>query len=174
MRVIFVLVISFFIVASQSACAADNAMPSPTFWWTKMKDSEKASYISGLCDAFGSTNSSHGETLCKPINKLGTAEVPVFRFCVARYSFTKSGVVDEMPGVREFERFFSDEGHSHLPSWVAIAAFNDKACGENSVLPKLAALQEKGRCEYQLSTMRFNRFPAQSISAQEEVCKKLR
>ncbi|MFS2139676.1 hypothetical protein [Duganella sp. Dugasp56] len=140
--------------------------------WAARTDAEKAGYIDALCDTYPDfPNTTEGDLFCKPFDGKGKQ---VARFCSARWSFTKPHVADPAPGIRIFNQFYADKNHSDLPAWAVVAAYNDKACGESKVLPRLAAMQAKLLCLRQASGMAVDRYPTTAIDAQNAVCRAMK
>lgn len=145
--------------------------PSEAVQWLRRTDIEKSGYIDGLCDSFKAfPNAPEGEMTCKPYD---SKIKPVLRFCNARWAF-KDGSVDDSPGILVFDEFYIDKNHSDLPSWTVITAYNDKACGESRVLPRLTAMQAKLRCFRQLTDMTLGNFPAAAVAAQDAACRSMK
>jgi hypothetical protein len=159
------------VALSHCSLAIAEEWPSTAALWMQRTEVEKVGYIDGLCDGYKYlSNEPHGELSCKPLDHKGKQ---VRRFCSARWVF-KDGMTDPMPGVRMFDQFYTDKDHSDLPTWTVIAAYNDKACGESRVLPRLPAIQAKLLCHRQLLNMSTSHFPAEAVAAQEKACNALR
>jgi hypothetical protein len=165
------ILLSCFVVGlCQCGSASAYDQPSEAVLWMQRTDIEKAGYIDGLCDAYKHITP-EGELFCKPLT-LDYKGIQVRRFCTARWVFKNglAGGADPMPGIRMFNQFYADKDHSELPTWMVLAAYNDKACGENRALSRLVPMQAKLLCLRQLGGMRMNRYPAKVVAAQEAAC----
>jgi hypothetical protein len=160
------------LVIGLGVCGATVAeeLPSEAMLWKQRTEVQKAAYIDGLCDAYKQINSPDGELFCRPLDFKGK-QVP--RLCAARWLF-KDGGADPTPGVRIFDQFYADKNHSELPTWTVLAAYNDKACGENRALPRLVPMQAKLLCLRQLGEMRMSRYADSVVAAQEATCNTLK
>jgi hypothetical protein len=102
--------------------------------------------------------------MCKPLDYKGKQTA---RFCAARWGLNDNGI-------QIFDQFYSDKNHSDLPAWTVVTSYNDKACGESRVLPRLVDMQAKLLCFRQLGAMTMGNFPATAVAAQDAACRAIK
>lgn len=133
---------------SQTISLDDVRVGSSAQLWFQRSPSEKEVFLEGLCEGFmaGPTSNLHlmycADDLPKDPNDKGWNK----RFC---------GLVSIEPrkAVEYLDAFFKQRKYSDVANWAAIAAYNDKACGEQAVTPSLPRMQAKNECHRALANM---------------------
>lgn len=132
--------------------------------WLQRSIVDKTAYLEGLCEGYGSDlRSSLGALYCKPSATYDKTNKS--RFCSAMWVLSD----DSNPGIRYFDTFYRDRGHSDLPAWAAVASYNDKACGENTISSNLGKFQKHLKCLRDLTNMGFSIAP-EARKKQAEYC----
>lgn len=73
--------------------------------------------------------------------------------------------------VRFFDDFYKAKGHSDIPGWAVIGAYNDRQCTESNVTPRLQKMQAKFKCGRVLVNM--GSVSPEAWKAQKTQCDKL-
>jgi hypothetical protein len=124
-------------VSAQSSDETVFRIGSPAVIWNQ-RGSKKGAYLDGMCEGLGSNKgSTGGDFVCQPGPQRG------LRFCTLVHRDDA-----KREAISVIDNFYKDKQHSHIPMWAAIAVYNDKACGENTVLSVVSKMQKRNECLY--------------------------
>jgi hypothetical protein len=136
---------------------------SSEFWNARSLDSN---YLEGLCDGLGSNAQFMlGELSCSDALPV-KGRSRKYRFCGVR-------VGDPEQATNYFNEFYRSSEHSDLAPWMAVAAFNDKVCGENIITSRMSKIQAQSKCNRKAANMYEEGVSPEARKKQQEYCASL-
>lgn len=134
--------------------------------WNDRSEEGKRAYLDGFCE--GAANQDTGRLYCVGTLKTFTPNAKK-AFCLD--IFPPFGIAPGGNGVAFVDSFYRDRNHSDLPIWVAVSAYNDKACSENRVTSAIPKLQRKFLCLRQTHELIAMGVQSDVINTQKEKCR---
>lgn len=137
--------------------------------WKQRTTESKQGYLQGVCEGLQyMPGSDIGDSFCESADqiqkKIDLRRDLAYKFCMAVY--------DRQRGIKYFDHFYSQAKHSDVPSWAAVASFNDKACGTDTVSKQIPKIQASGKCHREMANMAG--MEKEVFAAKQAVCDRYR
>jgi hypothetical protein len=155
--------------AINSSHAGEN-VGSASELWRQRSTVEKVAYLEGLCAGLEQLSDAQtiGDITCMPLKDVTANKGAIkSRFCGAFWR-KRSEVVQHL------DTFYEQPDRSDVPNWLAILAYNDKACGESHATEPIRRIQAGAKCYRQLLNMHNEGHEAAVLAAKQAECAKYR